>query len=206
MARLTLLRTLAHAGGQEVDALCGDPSWASNPAAAEKWAAEVAGTHLFGRLHLDIEPHATDQWSANRTPLVLGYLQALSRTRGSGMAVDADIPYWFNTIPAPNGQTLDRAVMQRVDSVTLMSYRNTAAGVLQASQAEMANAAASHTPAYIGVNLGPPGPDGPTASFYGESADTVRKALTRIEAAGPQWSSYAGISLHDSDHLPQRRR
>jgi hypothetical protein len=206
MARLTLLRALAQASGQEVDALCGDPSWASNPTAAANWAAEVARTHLFTRLHLDIEPHAANGWAGNRTQLVFGFLQALSRTRSSGMPVDADIPYWFNSIAAPNGQTLDRAVMQQVDTVTLMSYQDTAARVLQASQAEMSNAAASDTPAYIGVNLGPPGPDGPKASFYGQPVEKVATALSQIEAAGPQWSSFAGISLHDSDHLPMQRR
>ncbi len=151
---------------------------------------------------MDIEPHAAPGWKANRPRLISGYLQALTLAADAGLQVDADIPYWFNTVFTHRGERLDEAVMRTVASVTLMSYRDSAAAVLTTSRPEMLAAAATRTPAHIGVNLAPPGADGPSSSFYGQSAQDIRAAMAEIEAGGSRWTSFAGLSLHHSDYLP----
>ena len=60
-----------------------------------------------------------------------GTVAALTEAASVGMPVDADIPYWYNTVAAPDGGPLDLAVMRVASSVTIMAYRNNATAVLK---------------------------------------------------------------------------
>jgi hypothetical protein len=201
MREFTQLRTLAAAKGEVLVALCGDPSWATNPAAAGSWAREVAHTGLFRRIHLDIEPHALPQWKTRSAPLAQGLLMAISAAKAAGLPTDVDIPYWYNTVKLQSGALLDEAVMQTADGITIMSYQHTAANIVSVSAIEMGHASELRVPAHIGINLIPAGADGPTSSLFGQSAATISKVVGQVQAAGRQWRSFAGLALHDSDYL-----
>jgi hypothetical protein len=91
--------------------------------------------------------------------------------------------------------------MRRVDSVTLMSYTNTAANVLRISRPEMNHASRVGVPAYIGINVAPSGADPASSSFYGQKPAKIMAALSKIQARGVQWSSFAGTAVHDSEYF-----
>jgi hypothetical protein len=201
MKKLATLRVLAARAHQQLVALCGDPSWATAPSVAGSWAKEVARSKLFSRVHLDIEPYTTPQWQRNPQPLAKGLLDALTAARGSGLPVDADIPYWYNQVSLKDGSSLDIAVMRRVSSVTLMSYTNSADGVLRISTPEMNDAKALKVPAYIGINVAPSGGDPASSSFYGQRAAAISAALSKIQTLGTQWSSFAGTAVHDAEYF-----
>jgi hypothetical protein len=201
LRKLSQLKAAAAAYGENLVALCGDPSWAANPAAAGSWAREIARTKDFQRIHLDIEPHALPQWSSNTAVLAQGLLKAVGAAEAAGLPTDVDIPYWYDTVRLASGQPLDEAVMRIADGVTIMSYQNTAAKIVAVSAAEMQHASALGVPAHIGINLIPPGSDGPTSSLYGQSAAAISKQIGQVQAAGARWTTFAGLALHDSDYL-----
>lgn len=201
LSRLSDLGLRARLVGIEVDALCGDPSWATNPQEATRWALEVRKSGLFMRLHLDIEPHARPDWATGRSVLAKGLLTALRGAASSGMPVDADIPYWYDTVPAPDGGPLDVAVMRVTSSVTIMAYRDHAAAVLAAAAPALAHAQGVGKPAWVGMNLASSGGDPASSSYLGQPRSVIQRDISALDTAGRRWPSFAGLALHDSDSL-----
>jgi hypothetical protein len=201
LAKLTTLRRLAAHQGVQLDALGGDPSWAEQPERAGAWAREVAATGLFERLHVDIEPQALPDWQSDERRLTRGLLSALDLARAAGLPVEADIPYWFWRIPTDDGIPLDIAILRRVAGITIMAYQDTATKVLAVSIEELAHAAQLGKYARIGVNIGPPGGDGASSSFWGQPSATILNEITVISRSGSSWTSFAGIAWQDSESL-----
>ncbi len=201
MRNLRRLTRAADAASIEVDALGGDVSWLSRPDITEAWAKEVAASGLFSRIHLDVEPHSMPAWSSNQARLVKQLLNLFSRSAKAGLPVDADIPYWYWRIRTERGERLDRAVMRRVDGVTIMAYQSSPSLVLAVAERQLAMAGRLKVPAYVGVNIGPTGGDSPKSSFAGQPDADVRDALATIDArcSGAAWC--AGTAIHDAKHL-----
>ena len=91
--------------------------------------------------------------------------------------------------------------MNLAHGITIMSYQNTAAKILSVSAIEMQHASELHVPAHIGINLIPPGTDGPTSSLYGQHASAISSVVRQVQDAGHGWGSFAGLALHDSTYL-----
>jgi hypothetical protein len=127
--RYSDLLNRAAAAGITVDALSGDPSWVTNPDQAVAWAHEVVNFHSFAGLHLDVEPYALSSWNTDQSGTIASYLSMLARVKAAAASyrLEADIPFWFNTIPSGN-TSLDVSVFDIVDAATLMTYRNVANG------------------------------------------------------------------------------
>ncbi|MBC9821740.1 hypothetical protein [Terrabacter sp. MAHUQ-38] len=207
-SQLTRLRdvvTRARAAGLRVDALGGDPGWVDDPTwAVDHWVRPTLATGLFTGLHVDVEPWTTPAWTSSQSTTVTKYLMMLDRlvAAGGGMPVEADIPFWFDEVKAGKKSTLDRETMRRVSAVTIMAYRNTAAGVdgtIAISQAELASGAALGKPVRIGQETNYLGPD-PTdvkQTFYGYTVTQMHAELARVDAAAAASPSYAGTAVHD---------
>jgi hypothetical protein len=205
LKQLRQLRKLAGEAGISVDALSGDPSWATKPLVVSRWAREVRDSGLFERLHLDIEPHGRVDWTDNRSKFAGGLLSALVAAKKAGLPVDADIPCWYDTVRTPAGDPLDLEVMRLADSVTLMAYRDTPAAVLTFAATGMARAASLGKPAWIGINTASPGGDPDYTSFLGKPARVIARDIRILDLKGRRWSSFAGLSLHDSESLAALR-
>jgi len=205
LRRLHVLSGLAQLAGMHLDALCGDPSWAASPAAATRWAVEVRSSQLFARIHVDIEPYARSDWSVRRSMLTRGLLSALREAERTGMPLDADIPSWYNTVPAPGGGSLDVAVMRLTSSVTIMAYRNSAAAVLALAEPELADAGRAHAKAWIGLNTAAAGGDPASTSYLGKSTAVIMSDIATLAANGTRWPSFSGLALHDSESLASLR-
>lgn len=201
LARLTTLRTLATQQGVHLDALSGDPSWAEQPEGAGAWAREVAATGLFERLHVDIEPQASMEWQSDQRRLTRGLLSAIDQIRPAGLPVEADIPYWYWRIPTDDGIPLDVAILRRITGITIMAYQDAATKMLAVSTEELAHAAQLGKYARIGVNVGPPGGDAPSSSFWGQPSATILNDVAMISRSSASWTSFAGIAWHDSESL-----
>ena len=117
------------------------------------------------------------------------------------MPVDTDIPYWYNTVPAPGGGPLDVAVMRVTSSVTIMAYRDNAAAVLAAAAPELAHARSVDKPAWIGLSTASPGGDPASSSYLGQPRSVIQRDISALDTAGRRWPSFAGLALHDSDSL-----
>lgn len=202
-AWLQRLGVAAQARGVALDALCGDPVWAQRPALAGAWAAEVQRWGRFERLHLDVEPHALPQWSANPASLVAGLVAAVetARAAGGGRAVDVDVPTWYHTITMADGRAADVAVLDVADSVTLMAYQDTIDKILTGVGPQMATAEALGRPVFIGINFAEPVNDAPTSSLWGQSHATQRNVISEITSNAATFPACTGIALHEATSL-----
>jgi hypothetical protein len=202
---LRTLSQLARAAGIRVDALGGDPGWVDNPTwAVDHWVNPTIATGLFTGLHVDVEPWTTTAWTTSQSTTVSKYLSMLDRLVSASGArpVEADIPFWFDQIKAGRKSTLDKETMRRVSAVTIMAYRNTAAGTdgtLAIAASELASAAALGKPVRIGQETTYLGSD-PTEvkqTFYGQTLTRMDDQLAQVDSGASAYASYAGIAVHD---------
>lgn len=202
------LRTLvagAHAHGIAVDALGGDPAWVDSPAwVIRHWVRPTLATGLFDGLHVDVEPYVTPAWDADRPAAVRRYvavLTAVARAAGT-TPVEADIPFWFDTVAGTRGTRLDAEVMSLVSGVTVMAYRREPTGpdgTLHLASAALAAAQAGGVRVRVGqltTDLGP-APVDRKQSHAGTSAGEMAAAFAVIESALAGHPAYAGIAVHD---------
>jgi len=198
-SRYSDLLNRASAAGIAVDALSGDPSWVNNPGQAMAWAREVVSFHLFAGLHIDVEPYALASWNTDRSGTITNYLSMLSQVKSAAgsYALEADIPFWFNTIPW-GGSSLDVAVFGTVDAATLMTYRNVAAGsdgIIALGQAEFNDGVALGKRVRLAVETNPESPA--KVTFYNTSVTYMDSQLSQVDAAYAASPLYSGIAIDD---------
>ena len=197
--------TQAHAGGITVDALGGDPGWATDPAAALAWQRSAVATGLFDGIHVDLEPWVRSDWDSNRAAVVAGYVDVLGQLAdATSLPVEADLAFWLWTVPTSDGTPLDAAVMRTVDRATVLSYRNTATGtdsITDVGAHELATAAAAGIRCRLAVETNYLGPDPVSRkqTFAGMRASALTSAMAAVDRAEAGVASYAGIAVEDYD-------
>jgi hypothetical protein len=211
----------AHRVGIAVHALAGDPRWGKTQYhhIPMQWIESVLQFNKqsgmgqrFDGIHADIEPYLLSKsWKEQPAALLGGYLdlqsKVMGQVHGQSVVYGVDIPFWFdddtnyriewqNQIKTPTQHILDT-----VDSITVMAYRNFAEGddgtvrlvsleldygdkvgkkviVGQETQTEM-------FPAYI--------------SFGGTSYKKLVEELAKIEGAVGNRPSFGGFAIHHYD-------
>lgn len=212
-SQLPNLRTLserARAAGIRVDALGGDPGWVDNPSwVVTYWLKPAKATGLFTGIHVDVEPYTTPAWTTSQATVVAKYLTLLDslRANAGSAAIEADIPFWFNGIPAKTSagaaSSLDREIMRRTAGVTVMAYRNTAAGpdgTLAIAAPALTAGAALGKPVRIGQEttyLGDTAVD-TKQTFFGWTRTAMEGQLTQVTAGATSQSSFAGLAIHSA--------
>jgi len=205
---LTRVRDLvmqARSAGLHVDALGGDPGWVDDPTwAVDRWLRPAVATGLFTGLHVDVEPWTTAAWTTRRSTTVSAYLSLLDRLLSASgtLPLEIDIPFWFDHIRAGEASTLDREAMRRVSAVTLMAYRDTAAGAdgtLAIAAAGLDSAAVLGKPVRIGQETTCLGLD-PTEvkqTFHGQTLTRMNDQLAQVDSGAGAYVTYAGVAIHD---------
>ncbi len=202
LAWFAALRTRTRAAGIKVQALAAETWWIDSPDAAVAWEQQVRTSNLFDGVHLDIEPWLHPDWHVDRPALIARYLHLLETVSASSLPVELDISFWLHEIAAPDGGRLDQAVLNRVDAVTVMSYRDTATGpdsITALGATALAAAAAVGKPARLAVEtnyLGSTAVD-QKQTFYGERRSRLSRVLDEVDAAEAGTTSYAGVAVHD---------
>ena len=206
LPRLRDLSSRARAAGMRVDALGGQPGWIDDPTwVVDHWLRPAIATGLFTGIHVDMEPYTTPSWTSDRAGVVNRYLStltALSAAAGPTHPVEADIPFWFNQIPAGSGSTFDREIITRTAGITIMAYRNTAAGpdgTIALAAPEVAAAASLGKPARIGQETNYLGsdPESVKQTFYGMTRTRMEIQLAQVRQAFAGNAGYAGLAIHD---------
>lgn len=214
-----LLRRL-HAGGLRVQALLG-----SAPLRTEGWVlperqgealaalrevldynAAAARAERFDGVHLDIEPHQLPEWDHERERLLAGLLdlgqslQALRAQRRARLPLAADLPFWLDGVELEwRGVRASAAAhaIRLFDSVTLMDYRNHAAGgdgIVAHALPNLALAARAGRPMVIGVETGEALPD--KLTFRGLRREDLERELADAERALRGQRAFAGFAIH----------
>jgi hypothetical protein len=212
-SQLPAIKTLADrakAAGIRVDALGGDPGWVDNPSwVVTYWLKPARNSGLFTGIHVDVEPYSTPAWTTDQPAVVSKYLTLLDKLKANAgtIPIEADIPFWFNTIAATASggasSSLDREIMKRTAGVTVMSYRNTATGpdgTLDIATAALTAGVALGKPVRLGQEttyLGDSAVDR-KQTFYGWTRTAMETQLAQVNAGAAGYSSYAGLAIHSA--------
>ena len=208
----------AHAKGFAVQALNGAPEWIF-PDRRSRAVAFLEALHQYNResrpaerfdaIHLDVEPQSLPQWGTGEQEelagLYVGFVEwSRERARALALPLAVDVPVSFKRI-AVGATPLYQAVLDRVDQMAVMAYKDTAERVLEASRADVEYGAATGKKVWVGLSANPEhlasgSPGGPAES------DLERIAVA-VEGAFHQRRSFIGVAIHDYNlyrHLSAR--
>ncbi len=205
--------------GITVYALAGNPHWVEEGQRAEVGglvrsvvrfnARAQQGATGFAGLKLDVEPHALPAWrdEDGRRRLARAYLDVIDHARavlgrdGAGLRLAADVPPTYLGVEAGEPGDLFGAVCSRVDELTLMAYRDSAARIVAASVPALEAAAGHGVAVEIGVETAADQPKG--ISFAGQSIEALVVALDAVYERLIGREAFAGFAIHDYTSLAQ---
>ncbi len=171
----------------------------------------------FDGLHLDIEPHGLPEWKkaslGEKCDLLAQFVTVHTLAAERLHAADAhliygaDIVFWLDkTKPDGSpaypvtfrGVTKDAAkhLLDVVDNVGIMSYRNTTEGrngMLAIVEKTIAYADTVHGRAFIGVKMADIGPK--MESFFGQTEQQMMAALKPVDETYRPHRGYAGLAF-----------
>jgi hypothetical protein len=198
LARLQDLKQRAVARRIKLRALGGEAGWVTDQATALAWQRAVVSTGLFDGIHLDVEPYLVDGWTTDLQATETAYLKLLDRLRAaSTLPLEADVPFWFGQYTVGRKNLADE-VLRRVNAVTVMSYRDTAAGpnsMLAVSQDWLARGKAAGKRVRLAAETGPLS-DCLHCTFHEEGTAAMILELAKVDAATRQTAAFAGIAVH----------
>ena len=211
----------AHQAGISVHALAGDPRWGKAQyhhiplewvEAVGRLNANAPRAERFDGIHTDVEVYLLSKtWQERPEVLLGGYLdlhaeiaRILNQGPGGRLHTGADIPFWFDDDPSYRILWKGRVkppsqhVMDMVDSVTVMAYRNFAEGAdgtLQLISLELNYADQIGKKVIVGQetqeNLYPA-----YVTFGGTSCETLRREVQKIEQVVGKRPSFGGFAFH----------
>ena len=193
----------ARAAGLKVSALGGDKDWVDQPAEGLDWARSAIATGLFDGIHVDIEPWARHDWDRRRRSVVTAYLFLLRRLAANcPLPLEADIAHWLHEVPTATGVPLDGAVMDIVDAVTVLSFRNTATGpdsITDVGAHGLATARGVGIRCRLAVETKHLGDDPASRkqTFFGLGGAALARGLETVDAMETSVASYNGVAVHD---------
>ena len=216
----------AHARSLRIHALFGDPSHTLNAKHAIVFASADGVIAFnrdgpvearFDGVHLDIEPHGLPQWKkadlAQKCDLLSQFVEVNHQVATRVHAADAilvygaDIVFWLDKTK-PDGQAAYPVTFQGVskdaakhlldvvDHVAIMSYRNTAEGqngIVPLVAKTIAYADTCKAKVFVGAKMADIGPK--MESFYGQTESQMMKALQPVDETFRPHPAYAGLAF-----------
>lgn len=206
----------ANRAGIAVHALDGDPSWA-RPENKHKmtelveWVRsyneQAAPSEKITGIHLDMEPYNQPAWNTDqRQGIIDEWLTAMDDFSEfgkslKGVELGADLPFWLDQVPvhpAQTATTMNRWMLEKLDYVTIMAYRNQAlsqGGIVDVVKNEMETADRLNKKVIVGIETNPTGDSYTT--FYKSNLSDAAKQVLLAEQSLRAYSSYQGIAVHD---------
>lgn len=200
----------ANALGIQVHALNGAPNWALESNRSQltsfmnwirSYQATAAEEEQFTGVHVDIEPYLLPEWKNDINNVIkqwqsnVKYL--IQEAANLKLPIAADLPFWLDKYAASDSEmSLSSWMISQFDSVTLMSYRDSANAVIKLAKEELQEAEKLNKRIYTGVET-KYSSEGNQVSFYEEGYDYMNAQLLYLDQLGRAYSSYAGIAVHD---------
>ncbi|WP_078543357.1 hypothetical protein [Litchfieldia alkalitelluris] len=200
--------------GIKVYALDGAPNWVAPKGAIYQdqffqWVTEYQEDALpierFSGVHLDIEPYLYTGWNSNYKKTVLAYQNLISKAAAAssslGLTFGVDMPFWFDERMYNNtfGKgTLSSWVISKVDTTTVMVYRDQATGangIIDLVRNEMNDANKQGKKIEIAVET-LQSSEGDFISFYEEGQFHMDSQLNLVETEFSGYSSFQGFGIH----------
>ena len=211
----------ANAAGIRVEALGGDPYW-SYTKNREKigylidWVKafnnQAAESERFRGIHVDIEPYVLPDWQTDQESIVRQWLENLEylvveTKKDTNLSVSADLPFWIDELNVPGkAQTVSSWMLERLDSITLMAYRNQTQGIngiMDIVQNIVDEAEALQAGSVIvGVNIRD-SQEGMHVSFHAHGTAEMKNQLAILRKEMANKRSFAGTAVHDFESWAQ---
>jgi len=203
----------AHESGIEVEALGGDPTWGLTGYRQEidSFIGWIEGYHNavgeqaeFDGIHMDIEPYLLKQWERDREDVVRQWMENVEylvdkAKREASLRVSADLPFWIHKIPARPNASLGAWMIERLDRVVLMNYRNFAIGkngIIDNALPMIREGTRAGKPVIIGLETAPTD-EGEHVTFYGKATSSLHRQM-RLSHLFLRWhAGYHGFAIHD---------
>ncbi|UVI32838.1 copper amine oxidase N-terminal domain-containing protein [Paenibacillus spongiae] len=197
----------------KVEALAGRPEWGfkTNQDQIKKfieWTlqynASVGSKERFDGLHFDIEPYLLDEWKTNKKMVLENWIHNLrfidDKTKGSGLKVTLDVPYWLNSVKVPNTDySFSAWLLEKFDCLVIMDYRNHALGkngIVENAIAMLREASILNKQVIVAVETAK-NTESDRTSFYSKSVDFMEQELRTAHQKLSRYASYAGMAIHD---------
>jgi hypothetical protein len=121
----------------------------------------------------------------------------VKEAKAMNLSAAADLPFWLNNFKSSSGDmTLSSWMINQYNSITLMSYRDTAADIYSVALNELLEAAALGKPILTGVETNPSAEAG-FVTFYEEGASIMNTELLNLSEQAQSITSFAGVAVHD---------
>lgn len=199
--------------GIQVEALEGRPEWAykSKQEDIQKFIAWVKAYNSsvgpeasFSGLHFDIEPYALSEWTKDNKTILESWMDNMrlieKETKGSGLNIAIDVPFWLNTIHVPGKDySMSAWMLEKFDCLVIMNYRNHALGsngIVENAQAMLREASTLKKKVVVAVET-LKSKEGPRVSFYSMNSEVMEKELQSAHNQLAHYASYAGFAIHD---------
>lgn len=212
---------LASRAGIGVEALSGDPHWvftrnqesiASLIAWVKAFNNQAPENERFQGIHVDIEPYLLPEWEQDRENIVRQWMENIEflvaeTKKDTDLLVSADLPFWIDSVQVPgDADKLSNWMLQRLDSITLMAYRNYADGpngILSIVQRIVDDAnEQKQRSVIVGVNILNSG-EGPHVSFHESGTEEMANQLAVLHRALSQHPAFGGSAVHDYESWKQ---
>jgi hypothetical protein len=202
----------ASAAGIQIHALDGAPDWIM-PEKRQRitdtvnWVKtynnSVTAQERFTGIQVDIEPYVLPDWNTNREATVTRWLEAITlfateTKKDSVLNTNAALPFWLDevTVTGNGGGSLIEAMMNQLDEVTLMSYRDQAQALVEITSNKLTLGDRLGKKVFVAVETNPTS-EPAYITFYEEGRAKMELELAAVDNSLKVHSSYAGIAVHD---------
>ena len=207
----------ASAAGIEVHAMGGHPIWAleENRAKMMKLVQYVKGYNRaaqgderFHGIHLDIEPYVLPEWKTDSQEVISEWTSNLDAfvnelKKDSNLQASMDLAVWLDKYKVPGEDiSLSKWMINRMDHVSLMAFRDTAGGsngIVNVSKEEIAFADELGKPILISVEM-KESHEGNHITFFEEGSSYMEAELAKLPGMLENSPSYTGNLVHAYDY------
>lgn len=197
-----------------VYALDGSPAWVTDDELFYdyfQWLRDYMNRYAdapFQGIHLDVEPYLHPNWHDD-TALVVEQFQTMvvraqQQAASLNLPIEVDLPFWFDEVAYKNefGEgNVAQWVIEQLDGVTIMAYRNNAEDIIDITKHELQFAQKAKKPLTIAIET-MASDEGDFVSFYGQDETYVNEQLRAISKA-VRGRSFAGFAIHHYSSFKQ---
>lgn len=189
----------ASAAGIEVHAMGGHPIWAFQEnrgrmlklvSYVKDYNRSVQGDERFHGIHLDIEPYVLPEWREDSQRVISEWTANLDvfvreLKKDSKLQASMDMAVWLDKYTVPGQDlSLSKWMIQRMDHVSLMAFRDKADGsngIARVSKEEIAFADELGKPVLVSVEI-KESHEGGHITFYEEGSAYMEEELAKLPA------------------------
>lgn len=203
--------------GIEVHAMGGHPLWALEENQdrmmrlvhyVKDYNRSVESRSRFHGIHLDIEPYVLPAWGEQASSVISEWTSNIDAfanelKRDSDLVASMDMAAWLDKYNVPGqNMSLSRWMIDRMDHVSVMAFRDTAEGpngIVSISREEIAYADELGKPILISVEM-KESHEGDHITFYEEGAAYMEEELAKLHQLLQNSPSFSGIVVHAYDY------